>query len=153
MAKFRKRTRISADMVGESSMSDVAFLLLVFFIVSTTFPEVGLPMILPSKAGDVKQVKRDNVMQIVTARSGAYFIDVNIEPTPLYELKGIVRQRLTDNDNLILSLETHPDAPYGRMIDALDEVTLAYNELAAENIKREHRISLKMLDIEEAGRR
>lgn len=148
MAKFRKRTRISADMVGESSMSDVAFLLLIFFIVSTTFPEVGLPMILPSKAGDVKQVKRDNVMQIVTARSGAYFIDVDTEPTPLYELRGIVRQRLTDNKNLILSLETHPDAPYGSMINALDEVTLAYNELAAANIKREHRISLKMLDIE-----
>ncbi len=135
-------------MVGESSMSDVAFLLLIFFIVSTTFPEVGLPMILPSKAGDVKQVKRDNVMQIVTARSGAYFIDVDTEPTPLYELKGIVRQRLTDNENLILSLETHPDAPYGSMINALDEVTLAYNELAAANIRREHRISLKMLDIE-----
>ncbi len=148
MAKFSKRSRISADMVGESSMSDVAFLLLIFFIVSTTFPEVGLPMILPSKAGDVKQVKRDNVMQIVTARTGAYFIDVDTEPTPLYELRGIVRQRLTDNDNLILSLETHPDAPYGSMINALDEVTLAYNELAAANIKREHRISLKMLDIE-----
>lgn len=135
-------------MVGESSMSDVAFLLLIFFIVSTTFPEVGLPMILPSKAGDVKQVKRDNVMQIVTARSGAYFLDIDTEPTPLDELKGIVRQRLTDNENLILSLETHPDAPYGSMINALDEVTLAYNELAAANIKREHRISLKMLDIE-----
>ncbi len=53
-------------------MSDVAFLLLVFFIVSTTFPETGLPMILPSKSGQVKQVKRTNVMQIVTARTGAY---------------------------------------------------------------------------------
>ena len=148
MARFSKRSRITADMVGESSMSDVAFLLLIFFIVSTTFPEVGLPMILPSKAGEVKQVKRDNVMQIVTARSGAYFIDIDTEPTPLDELRDIVRERLTDNKNLILSLETHPDAPYGRMIDALDEVTLAYDELAAANIKREHRISLKMLDIE-----
>jgi len=135
-------------MVGESSMSDVAFLLLVFFIVSTTFPEIGLPMILPSKSGDVKQVKRDNVMQIVTARSGAYFIDIDTEPTPLSELKGIVRQRLTDNDNLILSLETHPDAPYGSMVDALDEVTLAYEELRAAKITREQRISLKMLEIE-----
>ena len=148
MAKFKRGSGITAEMVGESSMSDVAFLLLVFFIVSTTFPEVGLPMILPSKSGDVKQVKRDNVMQIVTARSGAYFIDVDTEPTPLTELKGIVKQRLTDNDNLILSLETHPDAPYGRMIDALDEVTLAYDELAQVQIRREHRISLKMLDVE-----
>jgi biopolymer transport protein ExbD len=148
MAKFKRRSGISAEMVGESSMSDVAFLLLVFFIVSTTFPEVGLPMILPSKSGDVKQVKRDNVMQIVTARSGAYFIDVDVEPTPLSELRGIVRQRLTDNDNLILSLETHPDAPYGAMINALDEVTLAYEELAEADVQREHRISLKMLEIE-----
>ncbi|MCK4409343.1 MAG: biopolymer transporter ExbD [Candidatus Eisenbacteria sp.] len=148
MAKFRKRSRISADMVGESSMSDVAFLLLIFFIVSTSFPEIGLPMILPSKAGDVQQVKRDNVMQIVTARSGAYFIDIDTEPTPLSELRDIVRQRLMDNENLILSLETHPDAPYGSMINALDEVTLAYDELSAANIKREHRISLKMLEIE-----
>ena len=129
-------------------MSDVAFLLLVFFIVSTTFPEIGLPMILPSKAGDVQQVKRDNVMQIVTARSGAYFIDVDTEPTPLSELRGIVRQRLMDNESLILSLETHPDAPYGSMINALDEVTLAYDELSAANILREHRISLKMLEVE-----
>jgi biopolymer transport protein ExbD len=149
MAKFRRRSGISAEMVGESSMSDVAFLLLVFFIVSTTFPEIGLPMILPSKSGDVKQVKRTNVMQIVTARSGAYFVDVDIEPTPLSELKGLVRQRLIDNENLILSLETHPDAPYGKMVDALDEVTLAYDEVAAMNINREHRISLKMLEIGE----
>jgi biopolymer transport protein ExbD len=148
MAKFKRRSGISAELVGESSMSDVAFLLLVFFIVSTTFPEVGLPMILPSKSGEVRQVKRTNVMQIVTARSGAYFIDVDTEPTPLSELRGIVRQRLTDNENLILSLETHPDAPYGKMIDALDEVTMAYEDLEAQNIKREHRISLKMLEIE-----
>ena len=148
MAKFSRRSGISAELVGESSMSDVAFLLLVFFIVSTTFPEIGLPMILPSKSGDVKQVARANVMQIVTARSGAYFLDVDTEPTPLSELRGIVKQRLIDNDKLILSLETHPDAPYGKMVDALDEVTLAYDELAAAKITREHRISLKMLEIE-----
>ncbi len=148
MAKFSRRSGISAELVGESSMSDVAFLLLVFFIVSTTFPEIGLPMILPSKSGDVKQVARVNVMQIVTARSGAYFLDVDTEPTPLSELRGIVKQRLIDNDKLILSLETHPDAPYGKMVNALDEVTLAYGELAAAKITREHRISLKMLEIE-----
>jgi biopolymer transport protein ExbD len=148
MAKFKRRSGISAELVGESSMSDVAFLLLIFFIVSTTFPEIGLPMILPSKSGETKQVKRSNVMQIVTGRGGAYFIDVNTEPTPLSDLRGIVKQRLTENENLILSLETHPDAPYGSMIDALDEVELAYQELDAAKIHREHRISLKMLEIE-----
>jgi biopolymer transport protein ExbD len=148
MARFSKRTRITADMVGESSMSDVAFLLLVFFIVSTTFPEIGLTLILPSKTGDVKEVARANVMQIITSRTGAYFVGIEETPTPLEALKGRVKERLTENDKLIISLESHPDAPYGRMIDALDEVMLSYNELQAAGIDRDRRISLKMLEVQ-----
>jgi len=135
-------------MVGESSMSDVAFLLLVFFIVSTTFPEIGLTLILPSKSGEVKEVARQNVMQIVTARTGAYFVGTEEIPTQLMELKGRVKERLTENERLIISLESHPDAPYGRMIDALDEVMLGYNELQEAGVARDRRISLKMLDVE-----
>jgi len=149
MAMFRRRTKISAEMVGESSMSDVAFLLLVFFIVSTTFPEIGLPLILPSKSGDVKQIKRENVMQIVTAKSGDYFVDINETPTPLPEIKQILRQRLIDNEKLIVSVETHPEAPYGRMVDALDEVMLVYDELELAGMVREKRISLKALSFGE----
>jgi len=148
MARFKKRSSISADMVGESSMSDVAFLLLVFFIVSTTFPEVGLPLILPSASGDVTQVKRDNVMQIVTARSGAHFVDLDETPTELPRIKQIVTQRVRDNESLIISLETHPEAPYADMIEALDVVMLVYDELDAAGIRRDKRISLKMLGLE-----
>jgi biopolymer transport protein ExbD len=148
MAKFSRRSRITADMVGESSMSDVAFLLLIFFIVSTTFPEIGLTLILPSKSGEVKEVARTNVMQIVTARTGAYFIGTEEVPTPLVQIKPRVKQNLVDNEKLILSIETHPDAPYGRMIDVLDEVVLAYNELDAAGTDRTRRISLKMIEVQ-----
>lgn len=145
MAKFSRRTNISAGLVGESSMSDVAFLLLIFFIVSTTFPEIGLPLILPSKASQVKQVARTNVMQIITGKGGDFYIDVSETPTPLSQLRGTVRERLLGNEKLIISLETHPEAPYGRMIDALDEVMLAYGELEATGTRRDKRISLKMI--------
>jgi biopolymer transport protein ExbD len=149
MAKFSRRSRITADMVGESSMSDVAFLLLIFFIVSTTFPEVGLTLILPSKSGEVKEVARTNVMQIVTARTGSYFVGTEETPTPLSRIKPRVKERLLENDKLIVSLETHPEAPYGRMIDALDEVVLAYNELDAAGKERTRRISLKMIGVQQ----
>lgn len=148
MARFSKRSKITADMVGESSMSDVAFLLLVFFIVSTTFPEIGLTLILPSKSGEVKEVARSNVMQIVTARTGAYFVGTEETPTPLSQLRGRVTEQLAENEKLIISVESHPDAPYGRMIDALDEVMLSYNELQEAGVSRDRRISLKMLDVE-----
>jgi biopolymer transport protein ExbD len=149
MARFKRRSGISAELVGESSMSDVAFLLLIFFIVSTTFPEIGLPLVLPSKTGEVKQVARTNVMQVVTARTGLYYVDIETEPTPLSALRGRVKQRLTDNEKLILSIETHPEAPYGNMIEALDEVMLAYDELEAAGVARDTRISLRMLEVVE----
>ena len=129
-------------------MSDVAFLLLIFFIVSTTFPEIGLTLILPSKAGEVKEVARQNVMQIITARTGAYFVGTEETPTSIRQIKGRVKERLTENERLIISLESHPEAPYGRMIDALDEVMLSYSELQQEGVSRDRRISLKMLDVE-----
>ncbi len=148
MARFKKRSRVSAETVGDSAMSDVAFLLLVFFIVSTTFPEVGLPIILPSASGDVTQVKRDNVMQIITARSGVHFVDLEETPTELPRIKEIVTQRVRENENLIVSLETHAEAPYANMIEALDMVMLVYDELDETGLKREKRISLKMLGLE-----
>jgi hypothetical protein len=95
-----------------------------------------------------RPISGNDVLTMKKTRSRKATSDIDTEPTPLPELRGIVRQRLTDNENLILSLETHPDAPYGSMINALDEVTLAYDELMAANIKREHRISLKMLETE-----
>lgn len=148
MAMFSRRSKISADMVGDSAMSDVAFLLLIFFIVSTTFPEIGLPLILPSAAGDVRQIKRENVMQVVTARSGAHFINLEETPTELTEIKLLLKERLADNDKLIISIETHPDAPYGSMVEVLDAVWVVYDELRQEGVKREKRISLKALGLE-----
>ena len=135
-------------MVGDSAMSDVAFLLLIFFIVSTTFPEIGLPLILPSASGDVKQIKRENVMQVVTARSGAHFINLEVEPTALPQIKVLLKERLAENENLIVSIETHPEAPYGSMVEVLDAVWVVYDELRLEGKKREKRISLKALELE-----
>ncbi len=148
MAMFSRRSKISADMVGDSAMSDVAFLLLIFFIVSTTFPEIGLPLILPSAQGEVKQIKRENVMQVVTARSGAHFINLEVEPTELSQIRVLLKERLAENENLIISIETHPEAPYGSMVEVLDTVWVVYDELRLEGIKREKRISLKALELE-----
>ncbi len=148
MAMFSRRSKISADMVGDSAMSDVAFLLLVFFIVSTTFPEIGLPLILPSASGDVKQIKRENVMQVVTARSGAHFINLEKTATELPQIKVLLKERLADNENLIISIETHPDAPYASMVEVLDAVWVVYDELAQAGTKREKRIALKALELE-----
>ena len=149
MKRFKAKTKITASIgVAEASMPDIAFLMLIFFIVSTSFPDIGLPLILPQSSGQVTEVARANVMDIVTARTGLYYIGASDTPVPLAELRRLAKEQLTANDKLIILLETHPQAPYGRMIDALDEVMLAYDELDAANIKRDRRISIKMIEYE-----
>jgi biopolymer transport protein ExbD len=144
---MRKKKKTPAD-IPESSTADIAFLLLIFFIVSTSFPDIGLPLILPSSTGLVKEVARSNVLEVVTSRTGEYFIGKSVEPLPLAAVAKLAKEQLVANDKLIILLESHPEAPYGRMIDMLDEIMLVYDQLELENVPRERRISIKMIEYE-----
>jgi biopolymer transport protein ExbD len=133
--KFKKRIRVSEE-IPQASMSDVAFLLLVFFIVSTSFPEKVIPLILPSLQSDVTEISRKNVMQLIVSKDGLVYVDFAETPTPVPRIEDLVRQRLTENpEKLVISIESHQDAKYGTMIDVLDEVKQA----------GARKISLKML--------
>lgn len=108
--------------IPSASMADIAFLLLIFFISTTVFSlEEGLTLILPPHGGPKKQVNRKDVLVLSTDAESRVYAD----DTPVAEigaLSDIVRGRLRDNDKLIVSIETHPDARYQTMIRVLDEV-------------------------------
>jgi len=147
MRKWKRAKTTPAD-IPEASTGDIAFLLLIFFIVSTSFPDIGLPLILPSSTGLVKEVARSNVLEVVTSRTGEYYIGKSEAPMPLADVAKLAKEELIANDKLIILLASHPDAPYGRMIDILDEVMLVYDQLELENVPRERRISIKMIEYE-----
>jgi len=147
MRNMTKSKAHPAD-IPEASTADIAFLLLIFFIVSTGFPDIGLPLILPSNTGVVKEVARSNVLELVTSRTGEYYLGKAQTPLPLQEVARLAKEQLIANDKLIILLETHPEAPYEKMIDVLDEVMLVYDQLERENIARERRISIKTIEYE-----
>ena len=121
--KFGRRSRVSEE-IPNASLADIAFLLLIFFMVSTVFAiEEGLLLQLPSKEGVVKKIARKNIMRISAYPTGAITIDD--EPANLDQIKGRVEQAMLDNPNLIIVVETHRDAQYGLMVDVLDELKLA----------------------------
>jgi biopolymer transport protein ExbD len=113
--------------IPDSAMADVAFLLLVFFLATTTIAEeFGLSLILPAKSEhqDRIEVNRDNVMVITTDVTGdAFFIDD--KPVTLKDIKPLVETRKAGNDKLVVSVEPHRNAPYKAMVDILDELKLA----------------------------
>jgi biopolymer transport protein ExbD len=132
--KFGRRSRVSEE-IPNSSLSDIAFLLLIFFMVSTVFAiEEGLLLQLPSKEGVVKKIALKNIMRITAYPDGSVTIDEEAVSIP--SIRQRVEQAIFDNPKIVIVVETHRDAPYGLMVDVLDELKLA----------QATRISLKQLE-------
>ena len=123
-----KKSKVS-DEVPTSSMADIAFLLLIFFLVTTVFPkDSGLPIVLPEESEEV-EVNQKNILHIVIQPSGVVEVrrgeSQQVQTVTPNDIEGIWRQDVTSNPNLIAGVKTHPDAPYRFMIDVLDALQTA----------------------------
>ncbi len=132
-----KKSKVS-DEIPSSSMADIAFLLLIFFLVTTTFPkDKGLQLVLPEQ-GETQEVSLKNVLHIIVQPTGEVVIkrgeSQQEQRVRADALKSIWRQDVADNPNLIASVNTHPDAPYRMMIDVLDALQAAGADRVSLNL-------------------
>jgi biopolymer transport protein ExbD len=140
VAILKKKSKVS-DEIPSSSMADIAFLLLIFFLVTTTFPkDQGLRVVLPEEAEEV-EVSQRNVLHITIQPDGVVQIrrgESDAESViAARELEAIWRIEVAQNPNLIAAVKTHPDAAHRYMIAVLDALQLAGAE----------RISLQILEV------
>ena len=124
----KKKSKVS-DKVPSSSMADIAFLLLIFFLVTTTFPKnKGLAIVLPEEGGEV-EISPRNILHIIIQPNG--LVDVKRGESPQLQtvapnaIEGIWRQDVSENPNLIAAVKTHPQTPYKFMVDVLDALHTA----------------------------
>ena len=121
---IRKRSKVSSEF-STASMSDINFLLLIFFLVSTMFAvEKGLPMALPGKTSKTVKLKREAVLNIQAFSNGAIVIR-GTGPVSIRDIRPIIEQKLIEKPKLVVVIETDPNADYGIMVDILDELRLA----------------------------
>jgi biopolymer transport protein ExbD len=126
MSALRKRRKGALGEITMASTSDVAFLLLIFFIVSTVFAaEQGLVVVLPAKEKEstTVKVKQSNIGAIKIHSDNSITLDG--KQIELNHIKRAIEDRILANPKLVVVLETHPDADYGRMVAVLDELKLA----------------------------
>ena len=70
------KQRREVDEINSSSMADIAFLLLVFFLVTTTIdPGEGLTMILPPYESDPSPRDADEIVKILVRATGQDLLD------------------------------------------------------------------------------
>jgi biopolymer transport protein ExbD len=125
MALMRKKNRSQGD-IPTSSMADIAFLLLVFFLITTVFDEEkGLQVVLPEPAEEV-EVSQRNIMHFWIQDNGAVQIKRGeseaIQVVTAREVGLNWRQAYAQNENLIAAVKTSPNAPYRHMVAVLDQL-------------------------------
>jgi len=143
---LKKRERESAEING-SSMADIAFLLLIFFLVTTTINvDTGIGMVLPPPLDPTEEpppVRERNLMKILVNETGLIMMD-EVQNKLIEFIKNPEgNEELSISPQAaIVSLKTVRQTPYRIYIDMLDEVIGAYaflrNEAANENFSRDY---------------
>ena len=119
-----KRRQKSNPEIPTSSMADIAFLLIVFFLVTTTMnQDKGIGMQLPP-AGESKKIRKKNICNVWVNESGQILINLE-DQIALDQLRANIEQRLVANEKLIVSLKASEETPYDSFINVLDEIKLA----------------------------
>lgn len=134
-----KKSRVSGE-VPMSSTADIAFLLLIFFLVTTVFPkDKGLSIVLPEESEQV-EVSQKNILHLIIQPDGRVEVkrgeSQQVQVMQASEIEGLWRQEVAGNPNLIAGVKTHPEAAYRYMVDVLDGLHSANAE----------RISLQVLE-------
>jgi biopolymer transport protein ExbD len=120
--EFKRDSKVE-NSVPTASMADIAFLLLIFFMVTTIFKlEDGLPIKLPRAETAAKQ-KREMIMRIWIDTSGN--ISIQDKLVKVNQIQGILKTALSENPALIVAFNADKRTPYGIVSDVMEELKQA----------------------------
>ena len=118
--RFSRKSRVGAA-VPTASMADIAFLLLVFFMVSTVFIRFrGIPVSLPEAERIEKLEMRRHVTSIWIGANGA--VNIDDRAVALEEVGPTIHAKMTANPRLIISIKGDGQAEFGTISDVLQEL-------------------------------
>ena len=121
------KRRFKGGEIPTSSMADIAFLLLIFFLVTTTIDtDKGLGIVLPPPGDMEIEIRKENILNCLINSQGKVLLDE--EPTSVEQIHRIVGQRLRENDKLIISVKAHPKTAYNDYIRAVSYTHLRAHE-------------------------
>ena len=140
MPLLKKKPRSEAE-IPTASMADIAFLLLIFFLVTTTIDvDTGIGMVLPPKLEeDVEPppVKERNMLKILVNETGQVLLED--KPSAPNLIREEVKKHVTNFGQdpnyserpgvAVISIKTSSQTPYSNYIEVLDEVWMGYFDI------------------------
>ena len=105
--------------INITSMIDVIFILLIFFMVSTQFKKASLPLDLPRSEETAESEQQDST-KVLAVNENQMELDGKI--VSLEELEPILEKMYSENQNLALSLECERTVEFERIVQILTKI-------------------------------
>ena len=121
MALRERKARVGA--IPEGGMADIAFLLLVFFLVTTTIDmDKGIGIILPAEGQEI-EINKKNILNLLISSSGSVLLGG--EAVAINQIDDRVKEEIRKNNKLIISVKAHEKTQYDVYIEVLDQLKKA----------------------------
>jgi len=108
--------------INLTPLIDVVFLLLIFFMVSTTFKEdARLRIELPAAEGDAVQAEEPQVLEIVIDSAGTFYVDDRmVVDRSVGTLKKALARAAGDEMDLPVLIKADAKSPHQSVMTAMD---------------------------------
>ncbi len=128
--KLGRDTDISSE-IPTSSMADIAFLLIIYFMITTTFAATqGLDFQLPKEENNPPTVEKEESVLIEIQPSGQLLVDNR--PMQIDEVLPYLKPKLERNPLKPVIIRPDPEAPYGSMVTVFDELRQAKDKIGIQ---------------------
>lgn len=154
---MKKKKRRMDSSINAGSTADIAFLLLIFFLVTTTImTDKGIMVRLPPMYdGPIPPIPERNVINVKLNADGALLFEKSV--LPIEELKEQVKTYVlnkahlpdlpTNPRNAVISLQNDRGTPYENYLAVYDQLKAAYQELWQETALAEYNTDWESLDV------
>ncbi len=123
MKRIAKR-KFTETEIPTASQGDIAFLLIIFFMVGTTFRgSQGLKVVLPNATATERILKKKNTESMWIDKTGRVSVSDNLVTIP--SVTPIMSEKVIENPDLVVVLQADKDVPYGYVTDVLEALKAA----------------------------
>jgi biopolymer transport protein ExbD len=118
--KIERKQQIT-DEIPTSTMADIAFLLIIYFMLTATFTATrGIDFGLPKEDDVPPEIEPEDAVHIKVQPGGVLNVDGRV--MQLDDILDYLKPKLERNPKKPVIIETDPQANYGYMVDVLDEL-------------------------------
>lgn len=120
MRRFSQRNSlVTLSDINITPLLDLAFVLLIIFIITTPLLEKGLDLQLPSNVGhNDKEIVKKNIRVVEVSPTGFYIYEHH--PMKLDEIARVLEQQYRSNPNLLVFIRADENGKYKLVADILN---------------------------------